>query len=474
MPTRIRFGTDGWRAIIAEDYTYENVRICSQAVADFLRETGQAERGVVIGYDTRFASEHFAAAAAEVCTANGLKTWLCEGAQPTPVVSFSVLDRHAGGGIVITASHNPGTYNGFKYKPDYAGSASPEVIEALEERIDWIQANGAVRRASLSEAQASGLLESLDPRPAYLARVEELVDLSDVRAAGLKIVADAMHGAGAGYFSRLLEGGRSSLIAIRQERNPAFPGIAPEPITPNLAASFQTIRQSRADVGLATDGDADRIGAIDENGVFINQHQVYALLFLYLLEVRGRRGPAVRSVTSTVMVDRLGQKYGVPVHETAVGFKYIGPKMMETGAIMGGEESGGFGFAGHIPERDAIVAGVFLLDLMVKLDKPMSGVIKHLQQLVGALYYDRIDVHYSDVDRASILERVKNAQPSDIDGSRVASLNTIDGFKFMLEDGSWLLIRFSGTEPLLRIYTETTSPERVRRILDAGRAIAGV
>ena len=474
LPSGIKFGTDGWRAIIAEDYTYANVRICAQAVADYLKQEGKAEAGLVIGYDTRFASEGFAAAVAEVAGANGVKVYLAKEAIPTPVTSFSVLHYKAGGGVVVTASHNPGTYNGFKYKPDYAGSASPEVIEALEERIEWIYERQAVRRGGLAELLESGAVEYVEPAEAYLERVNQLVDLTDVRNAGLKIVADAMHGAGAGYFQRLLSGGSTQVVGIRQERNPAFPGIAPEPITPNLGAAFRAIKSELADAGLATDGDADRIGLIDEQGTFINQHQVYALLLLYLLEFRGQRGPAVRSITSSSMIDRLGQIYGVPVYQTPVGFKFIGPKMMETGAIMGGEESGGFGFAGHIPERDAIVAGVFLLDLMVKLRRPMSAVIEYLQEKVGSFFYDRVDVHFPADQRQAILDRVAAAKPDQIDGSKVLDVNTADGFKFDLADGSWLLIRFSGTEPLLRIYTETTSRDRVQRILGEGRRIAGV
>ncbi|MCC7103564.1 MAG: phosphoglucomutase/phosphomannomutase family protein [Chloroflexi bacterium] len=474
MPTVIKFGTDGWRAIIAEEYTFDNVRICAQAVADYLKSSGQAERGLVIGYDTRFASERFAAAAAEVTTANGIKTLLCDRAQPTPVVSFSVIKHAAGGGIVITASHNPGSYNGFKYKPDYGGSASPEVIAALEERIDWIEAHHSVRRGTLEQASAAGTLEYIDPTAAYLDRVREMVDLAAVRDAGLTIVADAMYGTGAGYFHKLLDGGKTRVIGIRQERNPAFPGIAPEPIMANLAASVEAIEANKADVGLATDGDSDRVGALDENGVFINQHQVYALLYMYLLETRGKRGAAVRSVTSSIMADRLAQRYGETVYETPVGFKYIGPKMMETGAIMGGEESGGFGFAGHIPERDAIVSGAMLLDLMVRLGRPMSGVLDHLRDQVGSLYYNRVDVHFPPEKRQQILDRVGNARLTTVDGSKVVSVNTADGYKFILDDDSWLLVRFSGTEPLLRIYTETTSPERVERILAEGRRLAGV
>ncbi len=473
-PSKIVFGTDGWRAIIAEDFTFANVRVCAQAVCDYLRDIGQASRGLVVGYDTRFASEHFASAVAEVAAGNGVPVYLCDGSEPTPVVSYSVLDKKAGGGVVITASHNPALYNGFKYKPEYAGSAAPEVVSELEKRIAEIQVSGTIRRTAISDAARTGTVQYFDAKPAYDAQIGRLVDLQAIRDAGLSIVADAMYGAGSGYFQRLLAGGRTRVVGIRQERNPAFPGINPEPITPNLAQLAQAVRDLGADVGLATDGDSDRIGVMDETGTFINQHQVYALLLLYLLEVRGQRGPAVRSVTTTVMADKLGQLYGIPVYETAVGFKYIGPKMMETDALMGGEESGGFGFRGHIPERDAVLAGLYLLDLVVKLGRPLSGVLRYLQEKVGTYYYSRVDVHYKPEEREAILKRVSEARPAQIAGSKVVGLNSIDGYKFLLEDGSWLLIRFSGTEPLLRIYTETTSQERVARILQEGRILAGV
>jgi alpha-D-glucose phosphate-specific phosphoglucomutase len=475
-PTRIEFGTDGWRALIAEDYTFENVRVCAQAVADYLRDIGFAERGLIIGYDTRFGSEHFAAAVAEVVAANGVRVGLCSAPAPTPVVSYSVLDRKAGGGVVITASHNPPEWNGFKYKPDYAGSASPEVVAQLEDRIRHIQAaDNGVKRVPLAEAEQRGVVERFDPADPYIAQVERLLDLTRLRNAGLKIVVDSMHGAGSGYFKRLLSGGSTEVIEIRSERNPSFPGMHnPEPIARNLQPLIERIRAEGADVGLATDGDADRIGLVDERGVFVNQLQTYALLLLYLLDVREQRGPAVRSITSTSMADRLGERYGIDVQETPVGFKFVGPAMMDSQAIMGGEESGGFGFAGHIPERDAIVAGLFAVDLMVHRGRPFSGVLDYLTEKAGPSFYDRLDITFDAAQRDAILQRVHEAAPESIDNLRVVNMGEIDGKKFYLDDGSWLLIRFSGTEPLLRIYVETTSEDRVSRILSAGRQIAGV
>lgn len=474
MATEIKFGTDGWRGIIAEDYTFDNVRICAQAIANYLKESGKAGDGLVVGYDTRFASENFAAAVAEVVGANGIKTWLCQEAAPTPTVSYSILAQKAAGAVMITASHNPGIWNGLKYRPEYAGAASPEVIGQLESQIKEVQRSSRVQRATIEELAKAGVVNYFDPKPAYFEQIGRLVDLEAIRRAGLRVVADAMYGSGAGYLHSLLRGGSTTIINIRSCRNPIFPGINPEPIPPNVGELVDAVRTSKADVGIATDGDADRIGAVDENGTFINQLQMYSLLFLYLLEVRGMRGPAVRTVTSTVMADKLGKLYGVPVYETAVGFKYVAPKMLETGAIIGGEESGGFAFKGHIPERDAILAGLYLLDLRIKMGIPLSEVLHYLHEKVGPHYYNRRDFHFDPRRKGEIIRRVSEHRPTEMDMMRVLETNTTDGYKFILEDGSWLLIRFSGTEPVMRIYTETTDPARVDRMLDMGETIAGV
>lgn len=474
MPAQIKFGTDGWRGVIAEDYTFENVRTCAQAIADYFRDEGQAERGMVIGYDTRFGSEHFAAAVAEVLGANGMKVWLCQEAAPTPAVSYAILHRKAAGGVMITASHNPAIWNGLKLRAGYAGAASPEIIAQVEDRIRAVQAGAGPRRTDLPSLTKSGVVTLLDPKPAYFEQVGRLVDLEPIRQADLKIISDAMYGAGAGYFETLLRGGTTTVINIRSHRNPIFPGIAPEPIPPHVNEAIQAVRAQHADLALITDGDADRIGAVDETGTFINQLQMYALLFLYLLEARGMRGAAVRTVTSTVMADKLGKVYGVPVYETGVGFKYVAPKMLETDALIGGEESGGFAFKGHLPERDAILAGLFLLDLKIKLNRPMSEVLGFLYEKVGAHYYQRRDFHFDASRKDEIVRRVSSYRPDEIDMMKVADVVTTDGYKFVLEDGSWLLIRFSGTEPVMRIYTETTDAARVDRMLDIGETIAGV
>jgi alpha-D-glucose phosphate-specific phosphoglucomutase len=484
----IKFGTDGWRAIIAEDYTFDNVRICAQAMAEYLLDSKAADKGCVIGYDTRFASEHFAAAVAEVMAGNGVRAYLCDRFAPTPTISYAILEKKAGGAVVITSSHNPGIWNGFKVKPEYAGSASPEVLAILEKKIASIQgmpqesipphqALGpkGVRRVALDEALQKGQVVKFNPVPGYLKQVASLVDIEGIKQAGITVAVDSMFGAGMGYFATLLAGGNTRVVEVNNVRNPLFPGMHnPEPIAHNLAALVASIAQHEADVGLATDGDADRIGMMDEHGEFINQLQVYALLLLYLLEVRGKRGPIVKTVTTTAMALKLAKMYNIPVYETPVGFKYVGPKMMETGAIMGGEESGGFGFAGHIPERDGVLAGLFLLDLMIKLQKSPSQLIQYLYSLVGPHYYDRIDLPLQPGDHAAALAHVKASKPEQIAGLKVTHIDTLDGFRYMLEDGGWLLIRFSGTEPLIRVYTETTDPAKVQEILAEGRKLTGL
>jgi alpha-D-glucose phosphate-specific phosphoglucomutase len=474
VPTTIQFGTDGWRAVIADTYTFDNVRLATQACAEYFKSSRKAALGIAVGFDTRFGSDRFARAVAEVLTANGVKVLLSDRFQPTPVISYSIIDRHTGGAIIITASHNPATDNGFKVKSDIGASAPPEVISEIERHIDALEgrANG-VRRIDLAKAEADGLIEVFDATPAYDAQIARLVDLPKLRNAGVHVVADSMYGTGQGYFKRLLSGGKTQVDEIRNVVNPSFPGIAPEPIRPHIDELSRVVRDRGADIGLATDGDADRIGLVSEDGTFVNQHQVFALLVLYLTEQRGLRGPAVRSVTMTSMADAYMAKLGQKMFETPVGFKYIGATMVEHDAILGGEESGGFGLQGHLPERDAIVAGLYVVDLMVRLGRPMSGVLDYMREKLGDWHYLRLDVRYPAAERAAIAERVAAAQPTSLDGSPVTSVGTLDGYKFYAQDGSWLLIRFSGTEPLLRIYTETTSPERVQRLLQQGRQLAG-
>jgi len=471
----IKFGTDGWRGIIADDFTFDNVRICAQAVAEYLKQDGLSKRGVVIGYDTRFASEHFAAAAAEVMAGNDITVHLCLKPTPTPVVSFAVPATKSAGAILITASHNPALWNGFKYRAQDGASAPDSVTSQIEANIaSIVRQKGRVARLALDRAVKNGIVDHFDPAPAYFERIGHLVDLEGLRRQKLRVIVDSMYGAGIGYFKSLLQGSSLKVAEINAERNPVFPQIAPEPIARNLAKLSRSVVSRKADVGLATDGDADRIGIVDERGRFLTQHQVFALLSLYLLEVRGERGAMVRTLTSTMMLLRLGELFNVPVYETAVGFKYVAPVMAEKNAIIGGEESGGYGFRGHVPERDGILAGLYFLDFMAKMGKTPSQLLDYLYSKVGPHHYDRRDFHVSPAKRQTILQRMSSSLPDTIAGAKVARVDTTDGFRFFLDDQSWLLIRFSGTEPLVRIYAEAESLKRAQRLLDAGQKLVGL
>jgi len=472
--TPIKFGTDGWRGIIAEDFTFENVRYCAQGVADYLKSAGLAGRGVAIGYDHRFASEDFASATAEVIAGNGIHTFLSPKAVPTPQVCFMVLSKKAGGGVVITASHNPAKWNGFKFREQNGASVSSEVSAEIEKHIACAFDTGKVNHLPLRQALEQKSVEYLDLTPQYLAQIAGLVEIERLRRAGLKIVIDSMYGAGCGLFRQLLGGGNNQLTEINGERNPAFPGIQPEPIAINLKKLSAMVVAQRANVGFATDGDADRIGIIDEKGQFLTQLQVFALLALYLLEVRGERGAIIKTITSTSMLDRLGEFYKVPVYEVAVGFKNVAPLMLKHNALIGGEESGGYGFRGHVPERDSFPAGLYFLDFMLKTGKTPSQLLDYLYSKVGPHYYDRIDLHFTAEERENIVNRVRRSIPQNIEGVKVARTDTSDGFRFILVDNSWLLLRFSGTEPVLRIYSESDSLERVNRLLLFGRELTGV
>ena len=485
----IKFGTDGWRGIIAEDFTFDNVRICAQGIAHYLKQSGLTSKGLVIGYDTRFASEDFAATAAEVIAGNDIKIHLCLKPTPTPVISYTVLATKSAGAIIITASHNPGLWNGIKYRTQDGASAPGEVTSEIEENIAALSTrlkprttSPSVKRLPLEKALKRGVVDYLDPSSAYFKHLNQLINpesssgqaIEELRQHRLKIIIDSMYGAGAGYFKMLLQGGNMEVSEINAERNPLFPGIQPEPIARNLARLSRLVVEQKADVGLATDGDADRIGIIDEKGNFLNQHQIFALLCLYLLEIRGERGAIIKTLTSTNMLFSLAKIFGVPVYETLVGFRYVAPLMLQKNALIGGEESGGYGFRGHIPERDGILAGLYFLDFILKTGKTPSQLLDYLYSKVGPHYYDRVDVPISASRREKLVSRLASAFPNAIIGVKVTSVDTTDGFRFLLADDSWLLIRLSGTEPLLRIYAEAESEEKVKKLLTEGKMLANI
>ncbi len=473
----IIFGTDGWRASIAEDYTFDNVRRCAQGFADYLKATYPAElaRGAVIGGDKRFRSEDFAAAAAEVLAGNGIPVHFCGGGVPTPVISFGVTERHALGAINITASHNPPQDNGFKVRDPNGGAIDPAGLKAIEAQIPASVAG--VKRLDFDAAVKAGLIHAYDPVPTYDARIRSLVDIEAIKAAGFTVLVDNMWGNGAGYLSRFIAGGATKIIEYHAERNPIFPEMKrPEPIPPNVDAGLAKGRALGADAVCILDGDADRCGFGDENGVFIDQLRVYGLLAMYLLEVRGERGPIIKTLSTTSMLDKLGVRYGVQVVNTGVGFKYVAPAMMQHDGLIGGEESGGYAFRGHVPERDGILANLYLLDLMRRTGKKPTELLAMLFGLVGGEhYYDRIDTRLRDnAMKAAAKVRLDAVQPATIGGLRMTEKVTLDGYKFVMEDGGWLLIRFSGTEPLIRVYCETMHGDKVQAILQDGLKLAGI
>lgn len=472
MAQKIKFGTDGWRAGIADDYTFVNVRRCTQGFAEYLLRKGYKGRWVVVGYDMRFLGEDFAISVAEVLAGNGLSVYLTDEATPTPVISYAVVDKNACGAVNVTASHNPPTDNGFKVRDENGGAIDPEGLKEIESLIPDLE--DLAKKIAYKDAIAQGKVVRFDASEGYIRQVKRLIDLGPIKEAGLKILVDPMWGNGAGWFPRLIGGGKTEITEIHNIRNPIFPEMKrPEPIPPNIDVGLKKTLEIGADVLLINDGDADRVGFGDEKGQFIDQLRSFGLLAYYLLEVRGERGPIVKTLSTTKMLNKLGKLYDVPVYETGVGFKYVAPKMLATNALIGGEESGGYAFKGHVPERDGILAGLYFLDMMVKLNRKPSELIGLLFSKVGAHYYDRIDTPFEG-ERQEKIERILAANPEMIAGLKVTDFVTVDGYQFHLEDGGWMLIRFSGTEPIIRVYCETTHPDKVQTILQDGLRIAGI
>jgi phosphomannomutase len=481
-PTTIVFGTDGWRARVAEEFTFENVRRCADGVAGYVAARGEQAKGAVVAYDRRFASEHFAQAAAEVLLARDIPVAISRSAVPTQMCALEVVQRGAAAGIVITASHNPWTDNGFKVKSPAGSAADAGMLAPIEA---FIRDNGglAIERRPFADAEAAGLVEWFDPYEGYERFVRRTLDLDGLRAADVSVLVDPLYGAGAGWIPRLLAGGRIRVKEIHQERNPYFGGVNPEPIRPHIDEALGIIAQGGYDLGLLLDGDADRAGAIDEQGTFLHQLEVTGLLMYYLAEHRGLRDPVVVSVNNTSAAATLGRHYGIETHEVPVGFKWIGPRMMETGAMLGAEESGGYGFGMHLPERDGIYADLMLLDLFLRERErgrwPVSRAVAAFHELAGPSFYLRVDIRFERAEYEGVKRRIlvglQQQAPAELVGrpvTRTMRLSTDDGYKFFLADGSWLLVRTSGTEPLCRVYTEATSPELRDSLLAAGEQLA--
>ena len=472
MAGQIKFGTDGWRGLIADDFTFENVRKCAQGLADYLKSIGIDSQGVVIGYDTRFLSKDFADAVASVLAGSNIKVYLCTKAAPTPVVSFNVLHYRAAGAVIITASHNPHNWNGFKFKPEYAGSATQEITDALECKIDLVN---VVHEIPLGTARSNDLLVDIDPDPPYIKSIEEQVSLKFIKEAGLHVGVDSMFGSGSGYIKRLLSGGLTTVRELHSEVNPSFPGMEqPEPIAHNLLELSNLVIDNNLSVGIALDGDADRVGIISDSGSFVSTLETFSLLAWYMLEHKGERGDIVKGITSSHMLNKLASKYGVDVHEMRVGFKFIGPKMSETNAVIGGEESGGFAFRGHIPERDGILSGLLLLENIATTGKSVSDNLSDLFDIVGHHSYERRDIKFDLKEKNTLIEKLNAcAAQTHIGDQEILGCEQLDGVKLLVTDG-WIASRFSGTEPLLRIYCEADSDQRVAYLLDLMQDYLGV
>lgn len=468
----IQFGTDGWRAVIADTFTFENLRLVSQAVANVLNAQyrGADKPEVVIGYDTRFLSDRFADETARVLAANDIIVWLTRTDAPTPSISYNVKAKGASAGIVITASHNPPRYNGFKLKAAYGGSATEEQSGLVEKELAAMQAAGqGVRLMDYDTAIQRDLIRRFDPSWVYYQHLTDLVDLDAISQGELGIVTDAMWGAGRGAFPGILARTRCRVTEIRGVLNPGFGGIHPEPILRYLNELVAAVQRVQADVGLATDGDADRIGAIDAHGNFIDPHHIFALTLRHLVENKGQRGEVVKTVSTTLMIDSLAHKYNLKIHETPVGFNHIADLMMTNDVLIGGEESGGISVRGHIPEGDGILMGLMLLEIMAHARAPLHEIVADLQAQYGPAHYARLDSQLSrQVPKKVMVQTLVNQAPAHINGESVVKVDTLDGVKFYLADGSWLLVRPSGTEPVLRIYAEAHTPDAVKAMLHTG------
>jgi alpha-D-glucose phosphate-specific phosphoglucomutase len=472
----IRFGTDGWRAVISDTFTFNNLRLVAQAIADYVSIEGGngPEPEVVIGFDTRFLSDRYATEVARVMAGNGIVAWLTRADAPTPAISYSVVEKKAAAGIMITASHNPPRYNGLKLKAAYGGAALPQHAQRVEHYLE--EAEAQARGPNIMDYQRAldqGLIRRFDPAWAYYEHLANLIDLDVISSGELRVVADAMYGSGRGCVAEMLSRTRCHVHEIRAEMNPGFGGIHPEPIGKYLNALVAAMHTYHADVGLATDGDADRLGAMDAQGNFVDPHHIFALALRYLVEKRGWKGMVVKTVSTTMMVDRLAAQYGLALRETPVGFNHIADYMLQDDVLIGGEESGGIGIKGHIPEGDGLLMGLLLLEIIADAGVPLHELIADVQTTVGPTCYARTDLRLPHpVSKHGMVTRLTDGAPSRIGGVGVQEVDTLDGVKYHLEDESWLLIRPSGTEPVLRVYAEAPTHSGVRALLDFGEEVA--
>jgi phosphomannomutase len=458
--TSLRFGTDGWRGVIAEDFTFANARIIAHAIARYVVRGEDARNGVIVGYDHRYASDWVAEEVANVISATGTPVWLADKPCPTPTVSLLVRQRGAAGGVVVTASHNPYQWNGIKYKASYGSSALPSIVAQIEDELE-----GLKRKGVPPLPPRKNLIQPLEPRAPYLDTIEKLVDWKRLREAKLKFVADPMHGAAAGLLRELFTRNGIACDEIRGTRDPRFGGVHPEPIEPHIDALRQAVRAGKYDAGLAADGDGDRIGAIDRDGAFVNPHQIFSLLVWHLAGTRKLPGDIAKTFSVTKLIDKLAVKFGRKLHETPIGFKYICELMLEQNILIGGEESGGIGTNLYIPERDATVSALFLAELMAWHGKSLGELLAALYAEFGEYHYGRVDLDVTPAQKKKAIAYFSNAKLTRFLDWRIVRRENMDGIKVYLGNIGWLLVRASGTENVLRVYSETTEPETTRRVL---------
>jgi phosphomannomutase len=468
MKTVVKFGTDGWRGVIADDFTYANVRVAAAAIANYVLAHEDSAAGVCIAYDTRFGSHSFAKVVAGVLAGAGIPVTMAAEITPTPALSYAVRERKAAGGVMITSSHNPAEWNGVKYKASYGGSGKPSIMTSIESYLE----------KPLTQATAAPI-ETVDFNPDYVAAIARFVDLDAIKASGYKFLIDCMYGAGRGVIAGIFTRAGIPFVEIRNEINPAFPGINPEPILPHIHATQLTVVAEKCDAGLITDGDADRIGAVDEHGNVVDAHKIFAVLLKWLLERKKWPGDVTRAFNTTKMLDRISAKYGRRLHEHGIGFKYVCDLMLEQEILIGGEESGGIGISRHLPERDGLLNSLLLANVMADEKKTLGELVAALQQEFGEHQYGRVDMHIDESLKKSAIARAK-AGVADFAGMKVLRVETLDGIKFFLDNPdcagkanaaeTWLLLRASGTEPLLRVYCESCSVESVARVLAAAQA----
>src|SRR6266576_209569 len=461
----IRFGTDGWRGIIADDFTYENVRRVAGAIASYVLKNEYPAHGVIVGYDTRFASQRVARVASEVLAEAGIPVKLANDYSPTPAISLAVKASGAAGGVVITSSHNPWNWNGVKFKAKFGGSATPAIMKVIEDEV----------RAGATPNGHTAPIEEVDLKQAYIPAVCRFADLGLIAKANFTFVVDSMYGSGRGILTNIFEERGIRHIAIRQELNPLFPGINPEPIEPHVALLQETVVKNNCHAGLATDGDADRIGAVAEDGTFVDSHKIFCVLLYWLLERKKWPGEVVRAFNTTRMIDRIAAKYGRKLHETSIGFKYVADLMMEREILMGGEESGGIGYSRFLPERDGVLNSLLLANAMAEEGKPLGQFVADLQREFGPHYYGRRDLHIPDEMKQNAIQRARSESTQTLGKYKVLKKEHMDGVKFFLDaptngNGAeaWALFRASGTEHLLRLYTEASSKELVHELLVTG------